>query len=94
MNTYIILFLVGFFSSMTILTTMEIVNGQAYEDPNQLTGKMYEDQIIVCVTDLETENKNDHICHLYNADDLDYYQDSRDGSFFNLDDSFDMRLVD
>jgi hypothetical protein len=54
---------------------------------------IYEDQVIVCVPNTDTEQK-DNICHLYDTDDLDWYQDAFDGSFFNQDDSFNMEIVD
>ncbi len=60
---------------------------------NEVFG-IYEDQVIVCVADLNTELKGDLNCHLYDTDDLDWYQESRDGSFFKYDDSFEMALVD
>lgn len=81
----------GMFMLIGTLMIIEKVKAQTFENP---LGSMYEDQVIVCVSNLETENNFDHICHLYNADDLDWYQDSRDGTFFNLEDSFDMAVVD
>lgn len=50
-----------------------------------------EDQIIVCVSGHVVDKKG-LICHLYNVDDLDWYQDAYDGSLFKLDDSFNMRI--
>lgn len=81
----------GMVTLMVTAMLLQKATAQTFENP---LGSMYEDQVIVCVTDLETSNNFDHICHLYNADDLDWYQDSRDGTFFNKDDSFDMDVVD
>ena len=87
MNFYILLFLSGFFASMIVLTIFQIVNGQTVKDG------IYEDQVIICVNGHVVEQSG-NICHLYDTDDLDWYQDSNDGSFFDLKDSFDMAQVD
>jgi hypothetical protein len=63
------------------------VKGQEIKDD------LNEDQIIVCVNGHVVEQKG-LICHKYNTDDFDYYQDAYDGSLFNLDDSFDMGVID
>ena len=85
---------IAFLLSVTIGSILNIAYGQEFLPKSDLNdGKMFEDQVIVCVPDVNTDISGDHICHLYNQDDLDYYQDSTDGSFFKYDDSFDMRLV-
>ncbi len=54
---------------------------------------IYEDQAIICVNGHVVEQKG-NICHVFNTDDLDWYQVISDGSLFDLKDSFDMSVVD
>ena len=76
------------------ISLMTKVNAQSFE-PIPNTPKIAEDQVIVCVNHVEQELNTKHMdCHLYQADDLDYYQDSKDGSFFSHADSFEMGLID
>lgn len=51
-----------------------------------------EDQVIICVIKADNITNDGYICHLYQSDKLDYYQDSQDGTFFNLNDSFDIEI--
>jgi hypothetical protein len=54
-----------------------------------------EDQIIICVRDNVT--MIDLICHTYDIDDIDWYQEISEnnyGQFGNLDDSFNMDIRD
>jgi len=78
------------FLSMVALNQAEAQNFQ----PIPKTPNINEDQVIVCVSDTTTKVKGDLNCHLYNTDDLDYYQDANDGTFFNHNDSFEMGLID
>lgn len=53
-----------------------------------------EDQTIICVNNSDGIENNGFTCHLYQIDKLDWYQDAFDGTLFNQDDSFDIRVVD
>jgi len=76
------------------ISLMTKVNAQSFE-PIPNTPNIAEDQVIVCVNHVEQELNTSHMdCHLYQADKLDYYQDSKDGSFFSHNDSFEMGLID
>ena len=56
MNFYILLFLSGFFASMTILTTIQIVNG------------ISEDQVVVCINGNVIDKDAGLICREFMAD--------------------------
>ena len=73
-------------SALTIIFSNS-VNAQVVKD------SINEDQIIICVNGHVVEQKG-NICHVYNVDDFDYYQDAYDGTLFDLKDSFDMGVVD
>ena len=86
--------IIGAIAMIVLLVTLPKVNGQAWiEYPDQNNLDMQEDQVIICVLDLETDKKGDLNCHQYKDDLVDWYQDSRDGSFFSHDDSFEMVTV-
>lgn len=55
---------------------------------------MDEDDVIICVNDSDGIPDNGFICHLYNTDDVDWYQDAYDGTFFNRSDSFNASFTD
>ena len=82
---------------VALLVTLSIfgkAQAQTFE-PIPNSPEIAEDQVIVCVNHVEQEYNSRHMdCHLYQADDLDWYQDSKDGTFFSHSDSFEMGLID
>jgi len=92
----ILLFASGFFATMLVLTTIQIVSAQVNVDG--MVPEIHEDQIITCVKDVsDTETRGSLICHIFDVDDLDWYQEISElnyGQIGDNNDSFSMGLVD
>ena len=68
-------------------------------DPIPKMPKIHEDQIITCVKDVSDneQTRGSLICHIFNIDDLDWYQEISEnnyGQIGSLNDSFEMGLID
>jgi hypothetical protein len=81
-------------SYLVTIAYMQSVYGQEFEKPLSTANKsIAEDQIIVCVNNADQIDNNGLICHLYQADKFDFYQDAFDGSLFSKNDSFNMEVM-
>jgi len=80
------------------ILALSFLANSAYAQTLPKMPQINEDQIITCVKDVsDTNNRNSLICHIFDINDLDWYQEIQTenyGMIGDLNDSFELGLID